>query len=201
MSGEIELLIDEIVQIAKDMQGYVSEDADTAASAFQSAKINASAFADIPPGMEFFTQQQAAHQVFVETIKGVVADLQQFGETLQGNAENHRAVDESNADTLTAYEVQQDQQAASQAMGEVNQDYGDRTADGEGLAAEQAYDESRQGNEALDVQTEHDAGAEPQGAQGVQGAPGAPPADPPAPGASDGPSGPPTADDGADFSQ
>lgn len=160
MSGEIELLIDEIEAIAKQMQGYIAGHAKSSAGEFADATLDASAFNGIPPGLAFFTQQQAAHEVFVQTINGVVADLEQFGETLAANAASHRAVDESNAETLTAHDVQQDQQAAAQAMDSVNREYGEQTDRGEGLAAEEAYDESRQGNEALDVPTEQDGGAQ-----------------------------------------
>ena len=163
MSSEINLLIDEIEAIAKQTRGYIAGHAAKSGTSFANSTLDAGAFAGIPAGMSFHGQQDAAHQVFVETINGVVADLEQFGETLAANAASHRAVDESNADTMNAHEIAQaqqaDQQAASQAMDDVNQQY--QGADtGDGLESEQAYDETREGNEALDVETEQDSGAE-----------------------------------------
>ena len=157
MSGEINVLIEEIEAIAQQTRGYIRTDAEQGATTFANATLDAGAFAGIPPGLEFHAQQQAAHQVFVETINGVVADLEQFGETLAANAASHRAVDESNADTLTAMEARQaDEQAAAAAMAQVNEQY--PASGDDSYQAEQAYDEERRDNEALDVEVEQDAG-------------------------------------------
>ena len=161
MSSGINILIDEIEAIAQQTRGQIREDAEQGATTFANVTLDVGAFNGIPPGLAFHTQQQAAHQVFVETINGVVADLEQFGETLAANAASHRAVDESNADTLTAMEARRaDEQAAAAAMSQVNEQYAGADQ-GEGLESQEAYDEERTGNEALDVDTEQDSGAEP----------------------------------------
>ena len=179
MSNEINILIEEIENIAAQTQGYIRDDAHDSATSFANVTLAAGAFAGIPQGVEFHAQQEAAHTVFVETINGVVADLETFGATLAANAASHRAVDESNADTMTAMEARRaDEQAAVAAMTQVNDQYpapDEAQGDSDAFAAEQAYDETREGNEALDVETEHDAGASGAADSGADSGSTAPP--------------------------
>ena len=140
MSGEINILIEEIEAIAQQTRGFIATDAQQGAGEFASATLDAGAFAGIPPGLAFHAQQANAHEVYTEIINGVVADLEAFGAALAANAANHRAVDESNADTMTAMEARRaDEQAASNAMDQVNQQYAGADP---GLESQEVYEDN-----------------------------------------------------------
>lgn len=139
MSGEVNILIDEIEAIAQQTRSQIASAAQEGAGEFANATLDAGAFAGIPPGLAFHARQATAHQVYSEILTGVVADLEAFADALASNAANHRAVDESNADTMTSMEARRaDEAAAATAMGNVNDQY----AGDDALESEEVYEEN-----------------------------------------------------------
>lgn len=194
MSGEINILIEEIEAIAQQTRGFIAADAQQGAGEFASATLDAGAFAGIPPGLAFHAQQANAHEVYTEIINGVVADLEAFGAALAANAANHRAVDESNADTMTAMEARRaDEQAASNAMDQVNQQY----AEDPDLESQEVYEENVDPDAEAEVAaTPQDTGSDPAPSSGgpddVASAPATGPATGPATTPATGPDAPST---------
>lgn len=187
MSGEINILIDEIEAIAQQTRSQIASAAQEGAGEFANATLDAGAFAGIPPGLAFHARQATAHQVYSEILTGVVADLENFADALAANAANHRAVDESNADTMTQTEARRaDEQAAAAAMSDVNNQY---PGGGGDLESTEVYNENYDEDVAQEAATE--ATAPPEGsddavAPGPEGEPAAGPAPAPEPTSSGG---------------
>ena len=63
MSGEINILIDEIEAIAQQTRSQIASAAQEGAGEFANATLDAGAFAGIPPGLAFHARQATTHHV------------------------------------------------------------------------------------------------------------------------------------------
>lgn len=149
----VQMLLDEIVAIAKDTMGSMHADASNQTTRFRNGNLPAGAFNGLEQGVEFHAQEQAAQAVFVSTIEKVLAELETFGQTLIDNVESARKVDEANATGFGA--MTPDQQAAATALSQTNEQYGEDHT----YASEEAYQEGLD-DESLDVDVDEDAPAQ-----------------------------------------
>ena len=149
LSGEIRIVIDEIRAIANSDVSQGQTEATTAKTAFQGHTIPASAFSPLAAGIA--AQQDAVHQVFVETIQGVVSDLETFYDNLIACADNHDSTDGMNQQALLAL---------------------NRRMEGHKWRSNSAYDRSRQeAGSALPTKPQH-AGPQHASPPGHDSAPG-----------------------------
>jgi hypothetical protein len=86
--ADINIMIDEVKDIAKSV-GEIEGDANTDARTFENLVLPHDAFGEVPTGLNLASQHQAAHQVFDETLKGVLSDLRDFRQNLLDCANGH----------------------------------------------------------------------------------------------------------------
>lgn len=90
----IEVTISEVLAIASSLSD-AETDVDHASTSFKNLTLDVGAFGHSPLGKELGHQHQGAHEVFVETIQGVVADLRDFQQNLRDSMKSHEATDDS----------------------------------------------------------------------------------------------------------
>jgi hypothetical protein len=90
----IEVTISEVLAIASSLSD-AEADVDQASTSFKNLTLDVAAFGHSPLGKELGHQHKGAHEVFVETIQGVVADLRDFQQNLRDSMKSHEATDDS----------------------------------------------------------------------------------------------------------
>ncbi|HET8604855.1 MAG TPA: hypothetical protein VFM09_13070 [Marmoricola sp.] len=98
----LQITIEAIEQIAKSTMAELQHTADSTTSGFRSHKLPAAAFSPVPKAQQLAEQQDAAHDVFVRTIEGVLADLRDFQANLLACAKAHAGTDDGVQGTLQA---------------------------------------------------------------------------------------------------
>lgn len=159
--GEVQVTIDRIEEIAKTTVARAEQEATTTSTGFRNLDVATAAFSDVPAAQTLATQHRAAHDVFVDTVKGVVEDLREFQRKLIASANAHRGNDDAVYATLVSlgtryrghrYHSQQNWRAgarehASELDGRAHrdsQDGGSRAGDGggeHGASSGEAYRE------------------------------------------------------------
>ena len=95
-AGEVKMVIDEVRAIARKTMADLTHQAGNHKSAFGGdAKVGHAAFGQVPKAQAFAAHQEAARQVFIDTLQGVIADLEAFRANLLACADAHQANDES----------------------------------------------------------------------------------------------------------
>lgn len=97
VSGQIEITIDAIRRIARDNMTAMQDNATSQSSDFRALDLPPSAFGQVPIAQTVGQQHQAAHQVFMDTIDGVIADLETFAANIEASCNAHEAADEQSA--------------------------------------------------------------------------------------------------------
>lgn len=98
----VAITIERIKEIARTTMERLQGDARTGTSDFRNTHLGKAAFGEVPKALDYAEQQQAAHTVFLETIHGIIADLEEFQQNLLASAEAHERNDEAVAAALTA---------------------------------------------------------------------------------------------------
>lgn len=101
-AGAVEVTIDRIRQIANTQVATMAENTRSQEQAFRNLDVSASAFSEVPEARALAEQHRAAHQVFVETINGILTDLELFRDALVGSAQAHESTDDAAYAALTA---------------------------------------------------------------------------------------------------
>ncbi len=97
-AAAVEITIDEIRRIANTTIPATEEDATKATQSFRDLAVDTAAFGGHPLAKELAHQHRGAHEVFVETINGVIRDLQDFADKLRESMDSH----EQNDDAIAA---------------------------------------------------------------------------------------------------
>ena len=97
ISGQIEITIDAIRRIARDNMAAMQDNANAQAADFRALSLSPAAFSEVPIAQTVGQQHQAAHEVFMTTIDGVIADLENFAANLEASCNAHQATDEQSA--------------------------------------------------------------------------------------------------------
>jgi hypothetical protein len=124
ISGQIEITIEAIRRIARENMTAMQDNAEGQSRDFRTLDLPPSAFGQVPIAQTVGAQHQAAHEVFMTTIDGVIADLQHFASNLEASCAAHEATDEQSAvdaqragqgalsglnESMTGYQSQADQ--------------------------------------------------------------------------------------------
>ena len=94
-ADEISMVIEDIRDIARDDIGTATDHAEDSSHTFASVGVGIGDFSSVPMARSFALQHQAAHEVFRDTIRGVLADLEDFRARLLACADGHETTDAS----------------------------------------------------------------------------------------------------------
>ena len=101
-AGAVEVTIERIQQIANTQVAAMADNARSREQAFRNLDVSASAFSEVPEARALAEQHRAAQQVFAETIKGILTDLEEFRDALVVSARAHESTDDAAYAALTA---------------------------------------------------------------------------------------------------
>ena len=101
-AGAVEVTIERIQQIANTQVAAMAENARAEEQAFRNLDVSTSAFSQVPEAQALGEQHRAAQQVFAETIKGILADLEEFRDALVMSARAHESTDDAAYAALTS---------------------------------------------------------------------------------------------------
>lgn len=94
-AGEVTMVIDEVREIANRTLHALATKAKDDRSAFVSTPVDPGMFGEVPLARELGEEHRAAHQVFTDTLQGVLEDLEAFRDNLRACADSQEATDES----------------------------------------------------------------------------------------------------------
>ena len=100
--GQVEVTIDKIQRIANTTLPDAESDVTSKSHGFRDLTLSTDSFGEVPAARALGQQHQAAHQVFVETVQGVIADLQEFRQNLLDSMKAHESNDDAVHATLLA---------------------------------------------------------------------------------------------------
>jgi hypothetical protein len=101
-AGQVEMAIEEVLEIAKSTVSQIEDAAESkAARPFRDMEVDRGAFSEVPAAQALAGQHDAAKQVFLETVEGLVADLAEFKQRLLDSAATMEANDQSAEEMLT----------------------------------------------------------------------------------------------------
>jgi hypothetical protein len=149
--GAVEVTIEKVTAIAQTALPQAESEVTTSSTGFRNLSVSLGSFGDVPLAQELAQQHEAAHRVFVETVEGVLKDLQEFRQKLLDSMKSH-----SNTDDAA--------QAALLALG--------RKYDGHQFHSDENWNRSRQ-EQAESLETSH-GGSAPQPHDSGAGAPTGP---------------------------
>lgn len=106
---DIDMSIDGVREAVRRVRADIATQAATTASEFRNTKLPAGSLGPRPAAEAFVEQHNAAHEVYVETIKKVEAELERIADALQASADSAQGVDDRVAEMLIrkAPEVQE----------------------------------------------------------------------------------------------
>ncbi len=93
--GIVDVAIDRVTAIANAKLPGAEDEVTSSTSEFRSFTPDTSSFSEVPLAQELAQQHQAAHQVFVETVDGVIADLKEFRQRLLDSMKAHENTDDA----------------------------------------------------------------------------------------------------------
>ncbi len=94
-AGTVEVTIERIQQIANTQVAAMAQAAAEHERSFRNLEVSEAAFGQVPAAQQLGHQHRAAQQVFVETIKGLLADLEEFRDALVASAKAHESTDDA----------------------------------------------------------------------------------------------------------
>lgn len=154
--GVVDVAIDRVTAIANAKLPGAEDEVTQSTRAFRDFTPPTTSFGEVPLAQELARQHHAAHQVFVETVDGVIADLRDFRQKLLDSMKSHQNTDD----------------AAHAALLSLSRSYDANHT----FHAEQVYDQGR-AEQGANLRTSHD-GAPTQSDSGAQTTQPAPEADP-----------------------
>lgn len=101
-AGEVTMVIDEVRDIANRTMHELATKAGRDRSAFAQTPTDLGMFSQVPLARQLGEEHRAAHQVFVDTLQGVLEDLETFRDNLRACADSQEATDESVQASLLA---------------------------------------------------------------------------------------------------
>lgn len=129
-AGAVEVTIERIQQIANTQVAAMAENARSQERAFRNLDVSASAFSEVPEARALAEQHRAAQQVFAETIKGILTDLEEFRDALVLSARAHESTDDAAYAAMTALGSRY---TSTEALHAHEQYQGERAEQGEAL--------------------------------------------------------------------
>jgi hypothetical protein len=93
-ADQIRMTIDALKDIAHSRLPGLQSDAGTTRDRFRNLQLPAAAFSDFPEAQAVGRQHEGAHEVFVDTINGVIADLADFEQRLRDSVASAEVTDE-----------------------------------------------------------------------------------------------------------
>lgn len=94
MPDEIQMTIDAVREIANRTMGQMKGRAERSSRTFANMSLPASAFGGWSEAVELGRHHEAAQDVFLRTLEGVIADLETFEQNLRDTAESSERADE-----------------------------------------------------------------------------------------------------------
>lgn len=98
--ADIDMSIDGVREAVRRVRADLVTQAATTASEFRNTKLPAGSLGPRPAAEAFVAQHNAAHEVYVETIKKVEAELERIADALQASADSAQGVDDRVAEML-----------------------------------------------------------------------------------------------------
>src|SRR5262245_516181 len=99
---QIQMTIDALRTIADSKLPGLKDDASHSRDRFRNLHLGDGAFSDFPEAQVVARQYTGTHEVFVDTISGVIADLQDFEQRLRDSVASAEATDEQVEASLVA---------------------------------------------------------------------------------------------------
>ena len=91
----VDVAIDKVTAIANAKLPGVESEVTQTSTDFRNLTLEQASFGEDPLALELAKQHQAAHEVFVETVQGVITDLQEFRQKLLDSMKAHENNDDS----------------------------------------------------------------------------------------------------------
>lgn len=101
-AAAVEVTIERIQQIANSQVSAMADTAREQERAFRNLDVGEGAFGQVPAAQQLGQQHRAAQQVFAETIKGILTDLEEFRDALVASAKAHESTDDAAYAALSA---------------------------------------------------------------------------------------------------
>jgi hypothetical protein len=101
-ADQIRMTIDALRDIAHSKLPGLQSDAALARDRFRSLQLPSAAFSDYPQAQAVGSQHEGAHEVFVDTINGVIDDLAAFEQRLRDSVASAEATDEQVESAMVA---------------------------------------------------------------------------------------------------
>ncbi len=102
MSGEFEMTIEAVREIANRTMGTMKSKAQASSRVFGDVDLPPAAFGGWQQGVALGRHHQGAHEVFMKTLEGVLADLEEFEQNLRDTADSSERRDEDVEASLLA---------------------------------------------------------------------------------------------------
>lgn len=100
--NSVEVAIDKVTAIANAKLPGVESEVTQASTDFRNLTLEQASFGHDPLAQALAKQHQAAHEVFVETVQGVITDLQEFRQKLLDSMKAHENTDDAAHAALVA---------------------------------------------------------------------------------------------------
>lgn len=100
--SEIEMTIDAVREIANRTMETLKQQAHASSRVFGDVRLGPDAFGGWAKGHALGRHHEAAHEVFMKTLEGVVADLEEFAQNLRDTADSSERRDEEVEASLLA---------------------------------------------------------------------------------------------------
>lgn len=100
--SEIEMTIDAVRDIANRTMGALKQQAEGSSRAFGDVDLPPAAFGGWNQAIALGRHHRAAHEVFMKTLEGVLADLEEFAQNLRDTADSSERRDEEVQASLLA---------------------------------------------------------------------------------------------------
>lgn len=101
-ADHIQMTIDELKNIANSKMPGIQDDASRSRDKFRNMALSAGAFSEFPAAQALERQHEGVHEVFIDTINGVIADLESFQQKLRESVGSAEATDEQVEASLVA---------------------------------------------------------------------------------------------------
>ncbi len=102
-ADQVQITIEEVMAIARQHLPGAEDDVTVATRDFRNLDLDPGAFGEVPAARHLGVQHQAVHEVFVETVNGVTADLRDFADQLLASAQAHQDSDDAVHATLLTF--------------------------------------------------------------------------------------------------
>jgi hypothetical protein len=93
--GAIDVAISRVTAIANSVLPSAESEVTTASTSFRNLTLPPASFSEVPLAQQLGEQHQAAHQVFRDTVEGVIDDLVEFRQKLLDSMKSHENNDDA----------------------------------------------------------------------------------------------------------